>query len=256
MEEIDSPGFPDEPVVLEEESTIDFIDDSKSRFKGALWFDWIKDKPLTIGGCGGINSWTCIPFARMGCKLILYDFDTVEVVNLAGQSYDMTDINLPKVHALKNKLIKLTDNTCDVETNNIKFDAASTISDICISGFDNMLARKNMFNAWRTYLLQELTEEERADCIFIDGRLRADMYQIFCIRGSDEESIQLYMNEHLFDDSEVEEGACTFKQTTHMAMMIAGHMATFLSNFAAERSGHPFTVPFFTEYQGNLNYYV
>ncbi|MHA1199668.1 MAG: hypothetical protein ACTSQF_10110, partial [Candidatus Heimdallarchaeaceae archaeon] len=65
------------------------IDVTKSRFRDASWFGNVETltTPIVVGGAGGIGSWLTFFLARMLSNnyIFLYDFDTVEEVNMAGQ---------------------------------------------------------------------------------------------------------------------------------------------------------------------------
>ena len=87
-----------------------------------------------------------------------------------------------------------------------------------------MEARKTMFNTWKKFAL--LYPET---AIFIDGRLELESFQIFCVTP---DRIADY-EKHLFSDSVIEEAACTLKQTSHTAAMIATTMTAFLTNHIA-----------------------
>jgi Fe-S oxidoreductase len=60
-------------------------------------------------------------------------------------------------------------------------------------------------------------------------RLLAESFEIFVVTN-DTERIEKY-RKHLFDDSEVEELACTLKATTHCGAMIASMMVGMYNNF-------------------------
>ena len=89
------------------------------------------------------------------------------------------------------------------------------------SAFDNMDARRAMFKVWK----RSWNSMNRP--IFIDGRLNAEQFQIFCVTP---ENADVYERIHLFNDSEVEDAPCSAQQTTHTAAMIAGHMVGFFTN--------------------------
>lgn len=58
-----------------------------------------------IAGLGGLGSNIAVHLARLGVgRLILVDFDTVEVSNLNRQHYTMKDIGVPKTLALLEQL--------------------------------------------------------------------------------------------------------------------------------------------------------
>ncbi len=41
------------------------------------------------------------------------------------------------------------------------------------------------------------------NCLFIDGRLAAEEFQVFCIKGSDNYSMHRYSHDYLFSDEEL-----------------------------------------------------
>ena len=62
---------------------------------------------LLIAGCG-LGSSTTICAARMGfCNFTLIDGDVVDMHNLNRQFFDVDDINVPKVDALKKHILKI-----------------------------------------------------------------------------------------------------------------------------------------------------
>lgn len=61
-----------------------------------------------IAGLGGLGSNIAVFLARLGVgRLVLVDFDTVEVSNLNRQHYTMRDLGRPKADALRNQLIEI-----------------------------------------------------------------------------------------------------------------------------------------------------
>ena len=58
-----------------------------------------------IAGLGGLGSNIAVHLARLGVgRLVLVDFDTVDVTNLNRQHYTMKDIGIPKTLALQEQL--------------------------------------------------------------------------------------------------------------------------------------------------------
>lgn len=233
-----------------------------SRFKDAPWFPK-EETNVVIGGAGGIGSWLSLLISRAGFFPIVYDFDILEEHNLAGQLYTKLDAEamVPKVDALKGLCKHFADT--DITVMNEKYTKDSMSHHYVFSAFDNMQARKDMFNAWCEYVkewkkqtsseLQGALEESFFHTpIFIDGRLTAEQMQIFCVTP---DKIDAY-KEHLFDDSEVEDAPCTMKQTSHSAAMIASHMTGFFSNHMTNNAEQDSvrSVPFFWEYFIPINY--
>lgn len=192
------------------------------RFKDAPWFSEEK-APILIGGAGGIGSWLAVFATRAGFECHVFDDDTLEAINMAGQLFFHSDIGKPKVDALANVVRA----TCDEElfVYNQKVDAYTMTNNIVFTAFDNITARRHMFESW--------VKDFRgaADAVFIDGRLMAEQLTIFIIRADDEEAIQDYLNKHLPDDSTIADAPCTFKQVSHNAGMIASKMVAYLTNF-------------------------
>jgi hypothetical protein len=134
-----------------------------------------------------------------------------------------------------------------------KYEMDSEYTPIMISAFDNMIARKAMFTNWKLQL--EENPECKKEAIFLDMRLEAELYQIFCIRGTDTKAIVEYEKEWLFTDEEASQGDCTFKQTSHCAAGVASHMVGFLTNHATNciLEGDFMKVPFKYEYIVTIN---
>ena len=175
---------------------------------------------VTIGGQGGIGSWLTLYLSRIVQEIYGYDFDTVEKVNLAGQLFTYNDVGRGKVMAglsivkeygtaLFNPMSERIDENTDIRENYI------------FSAFDNMKARKALFEIWKKNENREL---------FVDGRLLADQYEIYAVQKGQEERYEAT----LFDDSEVEEVACTFKQTSHFAAICAARMVHAFTNYLSK----------------------
>lgn len=227
------------------------VDEKYGRFKSADWFSWLYHKPILLGGAGGIGSFVSFFLSRIGCHIYIYDFDIFERVNMAGQLVQKNDIGKSKTLVAENIAYSFSEHTL-VEGMG-KYEEDSEAGPIMISGFDNMTARKNMFNNWKKYVTNH--PKEVSECIFIDGRLLASSYQIFMIQGDNPANIERY-EEYLFSDNEVAPVDCTLKQTTHCAAGIASHMVGFLTNFASNvvNGGKFCQIPFKYEYLTEPNF--
>lgn len=232
------------------------VDESTSRFSSAIWYEAIQRKTVILAGVGGIGSYVGFLLARMKpAALFIYDPDIVETVNMSGQLYSREDVGNHKVSALSTMISKY----CDY--NSIfaipeRFDNSSEASDIMICGFDNMTARKIFFNKWLDHVRSK-SEAERANCLYIDGRLAAEEFQVLCIKGDDEFNINRYEKEFLFSDIEADATVCSYKQTTFMANMIASVMVNLFVNFVANQC-EPLIdrdLPFYTTYSAETMYY-
>lgn len=214
-----------------------------SRFSDATWYS-TELRHVIIGGAGGIGSWTALLLARAGFVPIVYDFDCLEEVNMAGQLYSRKEIGNDKVEALSKMILEFA--SVGIVALNEKYDELSMTHKYVIAAFDNMKARKIMFDLW-------ILNEHNKDGLFIDARLNAEHMWIFCVKHT-EESIEEY-RKNLFDDSEIPDAPCTFKQTSHSAAMVSSHIVGFFTNYLTNLkvNSEDREVPFCWEYNIPLN---
>lgn len=201
------------PVKSADEKSAD-LNPLTLRFNEAIWYN--PGVEIIVGGVGGIGSYLSFLLARQEAKLYLYDFDTIETHNLGGQLYKTTDIGKLKSESIKNTIKEFSAN--DFVTCMGKFEKDSMIGDIVFSGFDNMTARKLMFEAWKN-------NPDRK--IFIDGRMLAEQGQIYCVVPGREEDYE----KTLFGDEEVQEQPCNYKATSYCGAIIAGLMVSCYNNY-------------------------
>ena len=240
------------PLPEEEEKLYDTVisRDETARFSSADWFQKAQEFQITLAGLGGVGSWPALLLARLKPQCItLFDPDRVELVNLAGQLYGVDDVGKYKTSAV-----------IDYMRNNANYYAyierVSQFTDSCygdnvmICGFDNMEARRTFFNKWKSRRRHSVLSE----MLFIDGRLTATEFQVFCMTGEDNILIQRYETEFLFADSEASQELCSFKQTAYLANMIAGVIVNLYINFCANLCGSPFkkALPFITKYNTDM----
>ena len=232
------------------------VSETTSRFSSAIWFEKIQSKSIILAGLGGIGSWIALLLARMSpACLCLYDDDIVEEANMSGQLYGLNNISMKKTTAL----CSILSNFANYNTSfcfDEKYTEESATRDIMICGFDNMEARKTFFNKWLNHVSQ-LADEDKANCLYIDGRLAAEEFQILCIKGDDIYNIKRYKNDYLFTEKEAEETLCSYKQTIFCANMIASYIVNLFVNFCANQC-NPIVdryLPFFTSYNAELMFF-
>lgn len=217
-----------------------------TRFSGAEWFNTIQEQDVIIGGAGGISSWLALLLARANVgHICIYDHDSVEAVNLAGQFFNRDDIGDYKASAVWQNVRSFAD-YYKISNYIQAYESHSLITPIMMCGFDNMEARKTFFNNWlRNIRLRGVNPE---DCLFIDGRLSAECLQVLCVQGDDAQAIETYKNQYLFSDEMADATVCSYKQTSFMANMIAATMVNLFVNWCANKANSFRPVPFFTEY--------
>lgn len=231
------------------------ISEETSRFNSAIWFDKTRKQDVTIAGLGGIGSYVVFMLSRLDVNtMTLYDPDIVERVNLSGQLYNSNQIGDYKVDAAANMIANYS-NYYNFVAKHEKLDENSMISKVTICGFDNMKARKDAFRNWTNFVAR-LPEEERGECLFIDGRLAAEELQVFCIKGDDTDGERRY-EPYLFSDSQAAPTVCSYKQTTFMANMIGSIIVNLFINFVANQCNPLIDrdLPFYTEYNAETMYF-
>lgn len=231
------------------------ISEETSRFNSAIWFDKTRKQDVTIAGLGGIGSYVVFMLSRLDVNtMTLYDPDKVERVNLSGQLYNSNQIGDYKVDAAANMIANYS-NYYSFVAKHEKLDENSMISKVTICGFDNMKARKDAFRNWTNFVAR-LPEEERGECLFIDGRLAAEELQVFCIKGDDTDGERRY-EPYLFSNSQAAPTVCSYKQTTFMANMIGSIIVNLFINFVANQCNPLIDrdLPFYTEYNAETMYF-
>lgn len=233
------------------------VREETSRFSSAIWYENITTKVITLAGVGGIGSYIGFLLARMQPKsMFIYDNDIVEAANMSGQLYSREDIGMTKVDALA-RMVGNYANYGSVFAVAERFTEETEASDIMICGFDNMAARNLFYHKWKELVMSK-PEEDRGKCLFIDGRLAAEEFQVLCIKGDDAYNMTVYETKYLFTDAQADATICSYKQTTYMANMIGSIITNLFVNFCANEC-HPIMdrdLPFYTYYDGSTMYFT
>lgn len=242
---------------IPENSKTILVDQTTSRFSGAIWYNKVREKTIILAGLGGIGSYVLYLLTRLRVlRILMYDDDTVATVNLAGQLYSKDHVGRSKCSAMAQIAHSFSDyyNISALES---RYNEHSESGPIMICGFDNMEARKVFYHNWCEYV-SHCPSGQRKYCLFIDGRLASEHLQVLCIKGDDTFNMERYERDWLFDDEEAEEEICSNKQTSFMANMIASVMINLFVNFCAnevdgnEASALERDLPFLTEYDAAM----
>lgn len=231
-------------VIIKTEELTRTID----RFKGADWYETINRFKINILGCGGIGSWAALALSSVVNNMELIDDDIIEIHNIGGQNFSFYDIGFYKTESTANKLYQMSPN-CNIsiisKRLNENTDFFNYEESITISAVDNMKARKMLFNNF----LNRACENS----LFIDGRMEAELFQIFCVPYKDKEKIERY-KQTLFNDEDLEDAPCNYKATRYVGMMIGSLIQQLAVNHAANLS-HKFDIkelPFKIRYVGPM----
>lgn len=212
------------------------------RFKDAQWSN--PNFKVTVGGAGSIGSWLLLFLSRIGYPIYLYEMDTVEVSNMGGQLYGKNDIGSTKQESIRNHLYNFA--MYDEIESMGKYESESFVTPIVFTCFDNMKSRKEMFEKWK----KTIKEDEL--CLFVDGRLTAESFQMYIVTP---ERIKGY-EKTLFEDKEIPDLPCSYKSTSHIAAMLASQMTTAMTNAVTNfLFGNIRDIPFETKYEASLFMY-
>lgn len=199
-----------------------------SRFSDAPWL--VDDKSnlnITVGGAGGIGSWLLLFLSRTANynRVYLYEMDDIDETNMAGQFFKPAQVGMTKAQAISSNMQEFSA-VSGVDSLG-RLEKTSPVSRICFSCFDNMEARKNMFEDWKESVRN--TNEE-AHAIFIDGRMIMEDGQVYAVTRN--KGIVEY-EKTLFDDGDIKGEACSLKATTHSGAHIASVMLSIYNNYLA-----------------------
>jgi molybdopterin/thiamine biosynthesis adenylyltransferase len=234
---------------------------NRNRISGAPWFEHVKNLFIFVGGAGGTGSHFIINAIRAGFFVTVMDDDAIEEHNLTGQLLSKHHIGMCKVDGILQVANYLGDSSkltsfFDRLTSSTEIISAYKYN-IVVSCFDNMEARQILFKKWSDKHLMDCSIDPNIGKknLFIDMRLEAEQLQIFVVQGGKINQVVKY-KEYLFDDSQIPDAACTFKQTSHVAAIIAGTAFGYLTNWVSniyEYEEEVNVIPFFHEYYLPLN---
>lgn len=210
------------------------------RFKDAPWYEKSVNESILFIGQGGIGSNAMYCLAKtIPATYYIMDMDTVEEYNVGCQFFTKSQVGEKKVIAMKNTLEKSS--VAKIYTLQQKYN--DEYLPIIITGLDNMAARKQSYEQWKSNESREL---------FIDGRLRANLYEVYVVTKGREEEYE----KTLFNDDEVDDGPCTFKQTSYFGMLIGARITHCLVNYLTNKySGEEIcNLPFFVKEFGDPFY--
>jgi sulfur carrier protein ThiS adenylyltransferase len=101
----------------------------------------LKERTVGIAGCGGLGSNCAVALARVGVgKLVIADFDKVEISNLNRQYFFADQVGMPKIEALSDNIRRI-DPSIKVELHEIMLNAENVPAvfrdcDVIVEAFD------------------------------------------------------------------------------------------------------------------------
>jgi len=166
-------------------------------------------------GAGGIGAATAIALAKMGIKwLEVYDFDTIEDVNIPNQLLRVSDIGKPKVASLMSLIKQLSDTQGVMHRTKIEANTSLDFQHIYITTVDSIEARKEIW--------ENIQANVRCNW-YLDARMGAELFQLYTIDMTN----HAWYARNLADltDDNVPDEPCTAKATIYTAFFAAGHIA-------------------------------
>ncbi len=113
----------------------------------------IRKAVIGIAGAGGLGSNIAVSLARVGIgKLIISDFDIVDITNLNRQQFFITQLGEPKVKALKENLNNINPYS-EYDIHDVKLIPENIVSiykdvDILIEAFDRADQKQILIETW------------------------------------------------------------------------------------------------------------
>jgi len=164
----------------------------------------------TVIGVGAIGRQAALQLAAIGVpRLMLVDFDRVEMSNVTTQGYLDGDVGQPKVDATR-QAVELIDPTISVRTVADRFRAKQSVGEAVFCCVDSISARAAI---WRAV-------EHRCQ-FWADGRMLGDVIRV--LAAADRASGDQYAAT-LFPQAEAQLGQCTSRSTIYAAAVAAGLM--------------------------------
>lgn len=165
----------------------------------------------------------CYNLAKMGLQdITIIDFDEVEDHNVASQFYWSHQLWMPKVEALKDNILMMT----DVEVNTINDKRDKQFGDITIVAVDDMDVRK----AVTTYIHEQ--SDDFTSYFIVEARMGGTSYKFQCFDSWDD---YFWWLGNWFPESERAPEICTEKAISFNTSIISGLICEQVSNFIMKR---------------------
>jgi len=168
---------------------------------------------ITLFGCGSGGSFIALTLAKLGFNFIdVYDFDTVEEVNIPNQFYRIKDIGKPKAVALKEIIKEFTD--IEINAFNEKVDENTDfeidLNRLYILGVDNIETRKLIYSKLKGLPLK-----------LIDCGMGGEEFSIRVIDLDNNEQTAKYES---FLNSEFKEIPCGFQNVIYTILNVSSEV--------------------------------
>lgn len=175
---------------------------------------------VAIIGVGGIGSFACLALAKMGCeKISIYDFDSVDEVNMNSQLFRFSDIGKPKVEAVRD-IVKDFTGVIPTCYNGKVTKHTNVSADIIVMAVDSMSARSEILDGVKCKYL-------------IDTRMSAEKYSQYTVNMRSTDSVSSY-RKTLYTDAESIAERCTAKSTIYTTLTASSMVCKVVKNILAK----------------------
>lgn len=179
---------------------------------------------VAIIGLGNIGSHTALALARMGLRrFALYDFDTVEVHNLASQAYTLADIGTVKLDAIESAM-RAVNSDVEIVKHPVAYQVASRdgvgieYGDIVVVAVDSLETRRDIAQAI-----------SGIDAHVIDGRMGGGQIEVHtCLASEYADIIPL----------EADTDACAARYISYTSLIIAGAITNTVKRMLRSQNVH------------------
>ena len=160
-------------------------------------------------------------------RFTLVDFDEVDIVNLGIQGFYEAEVGLPKVEAVKTRLMAIRGDV-SVEVFAEEYTPERIVRDsVVFSCVDSMRVRRRIFRHFC----------ERDWSVFFDGRMAAESLQVYCVEHRPE-AMNAYQVS-LFPSHEAFRESCTARATIYCASMAAAILCAQYKRWAMGQNPEP-----------------
>lgn len=174
-----------------------------------------------IAGVGAIGRQVTMQLAAIGCpKLLIYDFDAVDLSNVTTQGYRVRSVGRPKVRAMAEDLRYYLGDEVEVVAHNSEFTLAAVrevTSPVVFLCVDTMDARKRISESCEAFKIP----------LLVDGRMASEYVRTVTVDDGD---YQRYYDS-LVTDADAVQGRCTTESTMFAASLAASLMVHEFTRF-------------------------
>ena len=170
----------------------------------------LEDLKATVTGVGAVGRQVTLQLAAIGVRrLLLFDFDDVELTNVTTQGYEHGDVGQPKVLAMQEAIGRIDRNIVVTPVYD-RFRPSHKTSEVVFCCVDKIDARKAI---WR-----RVGSSSR---FWSDGRMLGETLRVLT---ASTEMERRHYERSLFPAAEAQQGRCTARSTIYTANLCAALM--------------------------------